>query len=70
MGPPYVQRPAVRRSSRPAPAMGGGILVLSAVTLLAVLGIVVVFVVLPVVVKARCVSTAEEQGITLRRSTT
>ncbi|HEY2516604.1 MAG TPA: hypothetical protein VGI39_37295 [Polyangiaceae bacterium] len=45
--------------------MGGGILVLSAVTLLAVLGIVVVFVVLPVVVKARCISTAKERGITL-----
>ena len=45
--------------------MSGGILVLSAVTLLAVLGIIVVFVVLPVVVKARCISTAKDRGVTL-----
>src|ERR1700735_764483 len=66
MARPYAQTPAAQRSPPPpAAAYGGWAIALPVVAVLAVSSIVSLFVVLPIMLRSRCISMAAAQGVTL-----
>ncbi|MGO8995991.1 MAG: hypothetical protein ACLQVI_21970 [Polyangiaceae bacterium] len=65
MARPYAQTPAAQRSPPPAPAYSPWAIVLPAFGVLVVVSIVVVFVVLPIVLRSRCIAMAADRGVAL-----